>query len=984
MSFLKTNVLLFSIAGLCTASAQETYWGMTNRGGQSGAGTIYTVNTAGTFTKRYDFQANAGQAPRCEVIKATGGLYYGVTAYGGDDNLGVLFRIDPADNSYLPMRFFSAALGSYPEGGVVQAANGRLYGTCRTGGANGVGTIYEFNIATSVLTKRTDMTVANGSSPRGRLVEAGNGKLYGVTSAGGANALGSVFEFDPAANTFAKRADLSAATGSNPGGGLMLGADGLLYGTTEAGGANGLGTVFSFNTATFAVVKVVDLSAATGTNPKAALVQTADGALHGTASAGGANGLGTLFKVTLAPNTITKQHDMDAGTGATPLGKLTLGSDGLLYGLASAGGTGNHGTFYRFDPVAMSFSNLRNLGTVAANPWAGLLEEPAGTFIGTSNLGGSLGRGVVFRFSPGTNSYASIAQIGASSGAFPTGKLTRAANGLFYGFTSAGGTVDRGVLFSFDPVTSTYARLYNFGSAFNGQNPVGAPVIIGNVVYGACRLGGLNGFGVIFTYDIGTNTYTTRVNLNNTIGTLPQAGMTLAPNGRLYGTLTEGGTGGVGSVYEFDPATNTFTVRKHLAPVDGGAPKADMVVGSDGMLYGTVSEYGAYEGGSVFRFNTATNTYARVGDLEVEKGVSPRGELVEVTPGKFYGTTATSGTNQNGTIFSCNVGTGVVVNELNLTTAMGSASEAALIRGSDGLLYGTCAGGGNASGHGTVFRFNPTTPGITVVRTLAFADGIYPQDGLAKETIPAAGEVQLALKVLLGGPLNTTTGIMNDGLRGLPTFPLTEPYSGLGYTHVAGGGGETTTAAALAVTGNNAIVDWVFVELRSKTDPSVVLATRSALVQRDGDVVAGNGTSPLTFAVAPDDYRIAVHHRNHLATRTLNVVTLGASSTAVDLSTGALALFGTNPVQVSGSFRALWPGNVVPDASVRYLGGANDRDPILVRVGGAVPTGTATGYHIEDVTLDGQVKYTGAGNDRDPVLTTIGGSIPTAVRTEQL
>ncbi len=984
MSYLQRISLALCATAALSTHAQETYWGLTNRGGQNGGGTIYTTTTAGAFTKRYDFQVNAGQAPRCDLMQATGGLYYGVTAYGGDDNLGVLFRIDPSDNSYLPLRFFSTALGSYPEGGVAQASNGRLYGTCRNGGTNGLGTLYEYNISTAVLTKRVDMTTANGSGPRGRLVQAANGKFYGVTNAGGANSVGTVFEFDPATNAFAKRADLSSAIGSNPGSGLLIGADGLLYGTAEAGGANGQGTVYSFNTTTFAVAKVADLGGALGATPKAALVQLADGTLYGTASAGGTNSLGTIFRLTLSPVAVTAVHHMETTSGATPLGRMTLGTDGMLHGLASAGGTGGYGVYYRFDPATSTYTNLRNLGSAAANPWGGLLEAPAGSFVGASNLGGTLGRGVLFRYTPTTNSYAAIVQIGGSTGAYPTGKLTRAANGLFYGYTSAGGTADRGVLFSFDPVTSTYVRIHNFGGAFNGQVPVGTPVIIGNMVYGACRNGGLNSLGVIFTYDLGTNTYTTRVNLNSTTGMLPQAGMTRAPNGKLYGTLTEGGTSGVGAVYEYDPATNVFTVRKHLTPSDGGAPKADMVVGSDGMLYGTVSELGAYEGGSVFRFNTSTNVYTRVGDLEIEKGISPRGELVETTPGKFYGTTATSGTNSNGTIFSCNVNTGVVVNELNLTTAQGAGSEAGLILGSDGLLYGTCAAGGNASAYGTVFRFNPTVPGVTVLRTLAFADGIYPQDGLAKETIPAASQVQLALKVLLGGPLDATTGIMNEGLRTLATFPLTEPYTALGYAHVGGGGGETTTAAVLAVTGTNAIVDWVFIELRSKTTPGLVLATKSALLQRNGNVVAGNGTSPVTFAVAPDNYYIAVHHRNHLATRTQSSVALGASSTAVDLSNGSVALYGTNPVQVAGSYRALWAGNVNPDASVSYLGGANDRDPILVRVGGAVPTATTVGYFLEDVNLDGLVKYNGAGNDRDQVLTTIGGSVPTVVRTEQL
>jgi hypothetical protein len=80
----------------------------------------------------------------------------------------------------------------------------------------------------------------------------------------------------------------------------------------------------------------------------------------------------------------------------------------------------------------------------------------------------------------------------------------------------------------------------------------------------------------------------------------------------------------------------------------------------------------------------------------------------------------------------------------------------------------------------------------------------------------------------------------------------------------------------------------------------------------------------------------------------------------------------------------LWAGNALRDVVIRYTGGNNDRDPILVRVGGAVPTNTVAGYWPEDVNLDGVVKYTGPANDRDPILVNIGGTVPTSTREEQL
>ncbi len=95
--------------------------------------------------------------------------------------------------------------------------------------------------------------------------------------------------------------------------------------------------------------------------------------------------------------------------------------------------------------------------------------------------------------------------------------------------------------------------------------------------------------------------------------------------------------------------------------------------------------------------------------------------------------------------------------------------------------------------------------------------------------------VKVSPKIFLQGPYNSSASLMNDQLRSAGLIPLTEPYTGLGFTQLGSGGGERTWQAVLDVTGNDAIVDWVFVELRDKVTPSVKVATRCALVQRDGD-----------------------------------------------------------------------------------------------------------------------------------------------------
>ncbi|MCB9168868.1 MAG: BspA family leucine-rich repeat surface protein [Flavobacteriales bacterium] len=247
---------------------------------------------------------------------------------------------------------------------------------------------------------------------------------------------------------------------------------------------------------------------------------------------------------------------------------------------------------------------------------------------------------------------------------------------------------------------------------------------------------------------------------------------------------------------------------------------------------------------------------------------------------------------------------------------------------------------------------------------------------------PNCGAV-VSAKVFLQGPYDSGSGLMNDGLRANGLVPLSEPYTALGYVQV-GGGGESIDPSVLTVTGNDAIVDWVFLELRNKNDNTVAEATRCALVQRDGDVVDVDGTSPVSFPVASDNYYVVVRHRNHLGVMTLNTVALTASPATVDLTDGSTPTYGTNAQNTVSGTLVLWSGNVVDDAFIKYAGANNDRDPILVAIGGTIPTATTAGYLPSDVNMDGTVKYAGANNDRDQILVNVGGTVPTATRQEQL
>jgi len=149
-------------------------------------------------------------------------------------------------------------------------------------------------------------------------------------------------------------------------------------------------------------------------------------------------------------------------------------------------------------------------------------------------------------------------------------------------------------------------------------------------------------------------------------------------------------------------------------------------------------------------------------------------------------------------------------------------------------------------------------------------------------------------------------------------------------------------------------------------------------------VVDTDGNSPITFNLGAGEYHVAVLHRNHLGAMTGNSVVFTTGTVDVDLTLASAAVYGNDAQCIVGTRRALWSGDVNFNNSVQYTGPGNDRDPILVAIGGTTPNNIIYGYRREDVNLDGVVKYTGTRNDRDPILVNVGSNAPTNIREGQL
>lgn len=249
--------------------------------------------------------------------------------------------------------------------------------------------------------------------------------------------------------------------------------------------------------------------------------------------------------------------------------------------------------------------------------------------------------------------------------------------------------------------------------------------------------------------------------------------------------------------------------------------------------------------------------------------------------------------------------------------------------------------------------------------------------------------IDLMLTVLLDGPYDDASDLMHDHLRTQSLIPNDHPYSLSPFNHL---GTEAILPGVLALTGPDAIVDWVLIELRDRNAPSIVNASRAALLQRDGDVVDLDGTSPLRFFdLSSSLYYVALRHRNHLGTMSALPVQFSAAPLVLDLTSALVENHGADPSlaltaqKTRDDHRMLWSGNVVQNGLLSYLGTGNDQDAILISIGGTIPTTTITSaYSSEDVNMDGRIQYAGNNNDKDPILRNLGDGSPTAIRSEQL
>lgn len=349
------------------AGAQDyELWGLTQLSGDNNRGTIYKLDSSGSnHTVVYSF--SDGDKPTGSLLMASNGNLYGSTSFGGSDDYGIIFSIDPVTEVFTKLWDLTPGTGGRTRGSFMQASNGMLYMTTYEGGSNSSGTILELDPSSNNLIVRHHFgaTSSDPSQPlAGELIEVSNGLLYGLSRFGGTNDDGTIYEYDLSSHTVTTLHDFSSASnGAHPFNSLTLASNGLVYGQTYEGGPTNGGVLFAYDIAvdTFQVQEYFSNAGTVGTKPQSALMEAGNGLLYGMTSSNG-----YLFSFDTQTTDVTPIQSLgDART------TMLEASNGKLYG------TTYNGNLFEYDYSTDTYTGKGNTGNYSMH--GALLEVPVST-----------------------------------------------------------------------------------------------------------------------------------------------------------------------------------------------------------------------------------------------------------------------------------------------------------------------------------------------------------------------------------------------------------------------------------------------------------------------------------------------------------------------------------------------------------------------------------------------------------------------------
>ncbi|HLX71051.1 MAG TPA: choice-of-anchor tandem repeat GloVer-containing protein, partial [Verrucomicrobiae bacterium] len=593
-----------------------TLYGVIRNGGPSSLGSIYKIDTNGVFSTLVTINDTNDAAPSALVLGSDNN-FYGLAAQSSGFSVfaGSIFRMDR--NGNLTNIYLFSDLGGEPDW-LMQGSDGDLYGLTAFGGTNGLGSI--FRVTTNgVLVWSFSFNGTNGYGPL-ELTAANDGNFYGVTDRGGPNytpntigdgaGYGTVFRITPG-GSFTSLVQFDGANDSQPAT-IAQGTDGNLYGATQGGGTYGQGAIFKLclpkpAQVDLMVTSLVPLTGTNGSQPQGELTFGSDGLLYGSAGQGGAFGQGTIFNVTLG-GSLTPLCSFNGTNGSFPVFGPLLAGSSSCYGITLYGGNGFNGNNYTGQGTVYQLTSNGVLNTLFAFSGTNGTEPTSLTFGSDGNLYGTTSAGGAYTNDPNNNfagdgtafeittngQFTLLTSFDSTNGETPRA-LLQGKDGNFYGVGESGGAYGYGTVFQMT-TNGQVTTLFSFGGT-NGSGPISLMQASDGVLYGTTFYGGtkftgpFTGAGTVFR--ITTNgDFASLAMFDNTNGFSPVGKLLEVTGGVFYGTTEDGGKyhlthTGDGSLYQVTTNGNLTTLVSFPPSMPKiGYPQGGVIEGPDGNFYG--------------------------------------------------------------------------------------------------------------------------------------------------------------------------------------------------------------------------------------------------------------------------------------------------------------------------------------------------------------------------------------------------------------
>lgn len=739
-------------------------FGISSRGGANNSGSVFSLSTDGSaYTLEHSFDKAGPLSPLGTVVRGSDGKLYGTASGGGEQNYGIIFRSEADGTGFSALHHFDNADGASPYSTLIEASDGKLYGSTVFGGPQNAGVIFCIEKNGEGFAVLHHFSGPDGSRCYSGVAEGSDGMLYGTTQIGGGFDEGTVFRIAKDGTGFAvMHAFLLSAEGGIPYGQLIEDQNGYLYGTFAEGGSGNGGGVFRIRTdgTGFQVLKNFSFSVFEGASPLGTLTEAPNGRLYGTTASGGTEFKGTIFSLNKDGSNFTNEHSFVGldGSLALPGNRLFAASDGKLYGVNFSGGTANAGTVYRFGPSTTGFAKIFDFDVVNGDgPYVGVIELPNGQLCGTTSHGGEGGLGTVFQLDKNGSNFSTIHtfDIVNADGVGPVAKLIVATDGWLYGTAEGGGHEGIGTIFRTDPSSGSLEVVHSFEQS-TGTGPAGKLLQASNgMLYGTAAEAGLFDRGTIFRMGLGADNFEAIYHFTDLTfdGARPQAGLIQASDGMLYGTTASGGAFGAGSVFRIGMDGTAFAqLFSFNFQETGNSPSESIIEGSDGKLYGVTAFGGAATAsepnGTAFRLNKDGSGFTVLHTFDREANGFPAGPLIEGPGGFLFGNTTNGAAFESGSTYRiAKDGSGFqMIHEFDVAGGTSPQGEL-LLNPADNSLYGVTRLGGSMDS-GVVFRISPDGNDFEKIYDFqGYPNGSsVPDGGLTLVELPTATKLPIQLK----------------------------------------------------------------------------------------------------------------------------------------------------------------------------------------------------------------------------------------------